>query len=963
MSKISRVKRLSISLVFMMISALLTAQIISILPNDKQVQLKNRRLLTENLANQLTRYTGRQPLSFLESLLNTVKQEHDDISSLAIRNRTGLLLIEIGEHGRHWDLRVNDPSTANQLQIPLHAGETLWGNLELRFEPLGSTSIFGLSINNSILLILFIAVVGFLLFGGFLRKALHYFEPGSVIPDRVKNAMDIISEGILILDEQERIMLVNPSLAEQIGVPPEKLIGKTPEAMQWDRRKPNQKIPWQEAQKTNKRINDIHMYLRTKHFGVRSFLVTAAPIAAEKSKARGTMVTFKDVTQLQRRNKQLNSAVHTLRKSQAEVRKKNQELAILASRDPLTGCLNRRAFFEIAESRLAALLAKDQPATCIMLDVDYFKSVNDKYGHSIGDIVLKRLSTTIIACLRKNDLPCRYGGEEFAIYLDNTSIEQAYLLAERIRKEIEHIDFDKDPATRDLKITSSFGLADNRFGASTLEAIIDQADQALYYSKDHGRNRVSIWKEIKPMLEKEKSNIEQLGSQHGHVIGRPLFTNILQQACIDCGKNHCSFTTLLIDIDMFKRVNNTIGHHGGDDLLIQIQNRIEKLLDHETGKSLIGKDNIYIDVVNLKGDEYGVIIPGLGDPEAIHNISQYIMQNINRPFDIGTHEINLTCSIGSNIFPHDANNPEHIMRNIELAVARAKEHGGNYHQAYEEELDIASEDESIIESKLQSALQNDELFVCYQPKIEFETGRITGFEALARWHNPQSGDISPSRFIPVAEQSGLINEVGLWVLKTACTEAKQWIDSGFEQLRIAVNLSVTQLKKYDFPEQIQAIFDETGFDPHNLELEVTESTIMENIDTVTPVLYQLSEKGVAITIDDFGVGYSSLNYIKRFPLSAIKIDRSLVMNIIEDQDDESIVRAIIAMAHALNLEVVAEGVETMQHLRLLQQMNCDQLQGFVFSRPISAEDAIGLLHENNNNASELFGPKMLPNKN
>jgi len=505
MPSISPVKRLSISLVFMMISALLTAQIIGILPNDKEAELKKRRLLTENLANQLIRYTGKQPLSFLETLLYSVKLEHDDISSLAIRNRSGLLVIGIGEHQQHWDLHVNDPSTADQLQVPLHVGETLWGNLELRFEPLGSSSIFGLPINNSILLILFVAVVGFLLFGGFLRKALRYFEPGSLIPDRVKNAMDIISEGILILDEKEHIILVNRSLSEQIGVPAKSLMGKTPQTMQWDRRKPNQKMPWQEAQTTNKRINDIHMYLRTKHLGVRSFLVTAAPIAAENGKARGTMVTFNDVTQLQRRNKQLNSAVHTLRKSQSEVKKKNQELAILASRDPLTSCLNRRAFFEIAESRLATLQIKNEPAACIMLDVDYFKSVNDTYGHSIGDIVLKRLAITIIACLRKNDLACRYGGEEFSIYLDNTSIDKAYLLAERIRKEIENIDFDNDPATRALKITSSFGLSDNHSGATSIEAIIEQADQALYYSKDHGRNRISVWKEIKPLIEEERS--------------------------------------------------------------------------------------------------------------------------------------------------------------------------------------------------------------------------------------------------------------------------------------------------------------------------------------------------------------------------------------------------------------------------------------------------------------------------
>lgn len=458
MISISPIKRLTLGLVFMTITLVLSAQMLGLLPVEQELQLKTRKILTESLAIQITQFPSHLRLARSKGILETLVKRNPEINSAAIRYKSGILLIEAGKHQNYWLLNPSEPSTSEQIQIPIFSGGEIWGNMELRYAPIASSNYFGLQVNNRLLLIIFIALAGFILFGIYLRKALRYLDPSSVIPDRVSNAMDIISEGILILDENEHIILANRSFSEKVGLSPKLLIGKTPKELHWQSKEQDDTPAWTQAQKTNKQVSEVPMSVQTNKFGMRSFLVNAAPIAAEDGKVRGCMVTFNDVTQLQKRNTQLSSAVNTLKKSQAQVKQKNKELAFLASRDPLTGCLNRRAFFQLVEAQFAAIKENDEPMTCIMLDIDHFKSVNDTYGHSVGDIVIKRLAKTVLSSLRSGDLACRYGGEEFCLYLKDNSSEEAYAVAERIRREVENLDFSDNPATKDMKITSSLAL-------------------------------------------------------------------------------------------------------------------------------------------------------------------------------------------------------------------------------------------------------------------------------------------------------------------------------------------------------------------------------------------------------------------------------------------------------------------------------------------------------------------------
>ena len=930
-------KRIAFGLVTLTVAVLILAQLFGLLPDESQAKLDSRKVVLESLAIQVTQYAASNRLAEIRTQLQTVVERNPEVLSAGIRSANGYLLLEVGPHRNFWTLKSRDASTSEQVQLPIFAGRRPWGNMEVRFSPINSNQFLGIAINKVFLLLLFVALAGYFLYGYLLRKTLTHLDPNAVIPDRVRNAMNIISEGLLILDEKERIILANNAFAKLVGVDADALTGKSPQKMHWRYKSGNKSdLPWTLAQKTNQPVSEAQMSLHTKQFGERAFLVNAAPIVGENNKVRGCMVTFNDVTQLQIRNTQLNKAVNTLKRSQAEVAKKNKELAFLASRDPLTGCLNRRAFYETIEPQFDSRMKADDPFACIMLDIDHFKSVNDTYGHSVGDLVIKRLAATILANMRSDDLACRYGGEEFVLYLNNTDATAAIAIAERIRQQVEKLDFSNDPATRNMKITSSFGVADKMDHPTSLNEMIEQADQALYYSKENGRNQVNHWLAIKDKLQdrtENSDNVTELST------GRPGFIRSLSKSIEDSNNKQQGLSVFLVDIDMFKRINNTLGHQAGDELIEEIQQRlVEQFLQGNC------KDNT--DVFNLKGDEFGIVCRAGNTAEHIAAIADKIQQSIKVPFKHGDKEINLTCSIGSSVYPQDGESPEVLLRNIEIAVTRAKERGGHVHQPYLSEFKTTSIDELEMENRLHAAMRNNELYLHYQPKVDLNSGRITGLEALARWRSPELGDISPGRFIPIAEQSGLISELGLWVLKTACLQANKWIQAGLRDLRIAVNLSAVQLKKHDFLDNVLNIFEQTGFDPHNLELEVTENMMMENIETVTPILYQLHEKGVSISIDDFGIGYSSLNYIKRFPISVIKIDRSFIMHIEDDKDDHAIVSAIIAMAHAMNLKVVAEGAEHSQQIDILRRLNCDQLQGYIFSRPLPFDTATKLLLAN-----------------
>jgi diguanylate cyclase (GGDEF)-like protein/PAS domain S-box-containing protein len=407
---------------------------------------------------------------------------------------------------------------------------------------------------------------------------------------------------------------------------------------------------------------------------------------------------------------------------------------------------------------------------------------------------------------------------------------------------------------------------------------------------------------------------------------RKLFTDRLRHALTHAKRAGKAVAVMFIDLDHFKTINDTLGHTAGDELLLEMARRL---------RECVREDDT---VARLGGDEFTIILADLRQPEDALDVAQKILDTVQQTFSIGSMPVSTSASIGIALYPVDGVDAESLLRNADSAMYRAKEAGRNTFQLCTDEMKQRAMERLSLESRLRAAIRDGQLMLAYQPQIELLTGRTIGVEALVRWNDPERGVIQPSSFIPIAEETRLIIPLGEWVLRTACRQAKEWHELGAEQLRIAVNLSARQFQQHDLVDMVRNALDEVDLAPSALELEITETTAMQNADVTVEVLRALREIGVGISIDDFGMGYSSLNYLKRFPINAVKIDRAFVNDLATDEGDAAIVSAVISMARSLRLRVVAEGVENAAQFAFLRSRKCDEAQGFYFSRPVSAEE-------------------------
>jgi len=407
-----------------------------------------------------------------------------------------------------------------------------------------------------------------------------------------------------------------------------------------------------------------------------------------------------------------------------------------------------------------------------------------------------------------------------------------------------------------------------------------------------------------------------------------LFEDRLSQVLLQTQRNKKT-AMIFISLDRFKEVRDTLGHSLGNQILQEVARRLKKY-SHETAT-----------VARFEGDEFALLLTQIGI-ENVAEITDNIFEALKLPFKIEEHEIFISVSIGISLFPDDGEDTQTLIKNSGAALSRAKKQGGNSYQFYKAEMHSKALKRLALENNLRRALEREEFEVYYQPKIDINTKKIVAMEALVRWKHPKLGFISPAEFIPLAEDTGLIIPLGEWILRTACSQNKLWQKDGFD-LSVAVNLSVRQFQQDNLSEMIFGILEETGLSPHHLNLEVTESLIMKNAESAVKTLHKLKEAGIKISIDDFGTGYSSLGYLKHLPIDVLKIDQSFVRDVTTNPDEAALVMTIITLAHNLRMKVVAEGVETEEQLRFLQLLRCDECQGFLFSKPVSAKDFTKLL--------------------
>lgn len=407
---------------------------------------------------------------------------------------------------------------------------------------------------------------------------------------------------------------------------------------------------------------------------------------------------------------------------------------------------------------------------------------------------------------------------------------------------------------------------------------------------------------------------------------RTLLQDRIEQTLAHNHRRKLKAAVLFIDLDKFKIINDTLGHDVGDGLLQEASQRLKSQIRNEDT------------VARQGGDEFIILLSEINNPHDAAELAQKLLDSISAPYHIKGKELHISASIGITIFPDDGTNMESLLKNSDIAMYHAKESGRNNYQFFSETMNEQAAEKQAIGIELRHAIERNELFLVYQPVVDILSGEMSGMEALLRWQHPELGLVSPVTFIPLAEESGVILAIGEWVFRTACEQLQKWYAQGYKVPRLAVNLSAKQFRQRSLADNIASILHQTGIKAEAIGIEITESMLVHDIDTVVETLLKLSKMGLEISIDDFGTGYSSLNYLKRFPINKLKIDKSFVDDIVTHPDEASIVIAIIAMAHGLSMKVVTEGVETQDQLDFLRRHGCEQYQGYLYSIPLSASE-------------------------
>jgi diguanylate cyclase (GGDEF)-like protein len=621
----------------------------------------------------------------------------------------------------------------------------------------------------------------------------------------------------------------------------------------------------------------------------------------------------------------------------------------LAIRDELTGSHNRRHLIKLIENEKDRTARLGSLFCLCLLDIDFFKRINDTYGHSAGDTVLREFALTVQRQIRESDSFGRYGGEEFLLMLPETTIDEAIVLAERVRLSIEKLAF-RDVAP-DLIVTVSIGIAEFRSGESIAQTVA-RADEALYRAKSSGRNRIVCYgqhtEEAKaPAAKSAPGNAllqESLMAARAFetaqtdpltgVLNRRVLRDRLGHAMDRAVRNDRMVALMLLNVNKFKEINDALGYEAGDAILMQTAASVRNCLrDSDT-------------LARWGGDEFVVVLEDVMLESDAQQVAEKILNQFTMPLGVNGRECFVTLSIGIAMFPGQDCNMDTLLKRADIAMVRAKSWGENIVQVYSSDANLPPSERLALKNGLRDALGAGQLFLEYQPLVEVTSGRVVGVEALIRWQHPVIGRIEPSRFIPLAEETGMIVPIGDWVLRTACLQNMAWCAAGLPAIKIAVNLSARQLKQPDFVDRVLKIVAETGIAPQRLELEITEGILIDNLELNQASMSRLRAAGVQISIDDFGTGYSSLNYLSELPADILKMDGSFVRRLGKPGDpgrSYAIAESIIEMAHRLQLKVIAESVETAEQLADLVSMQCDQAQGYFFNRSVDPDQIAALL--------------------
>jgi diguanylate cyclase (GGDEF)-like protein len=684
--------------------------------------------------------------------------------------------------------------------------------------------------------------------------------------------------------------------------------------------------------------------------------------------------------------------VRKLEQSEEEISRRNRQLEYLANHDPLSGCLNRRAFFAKFETNLQTAHRDKVPMSCLMVDLDHFKSINDRFGHSVGDQVITNVADILKTSVRDQDLVGRYGGEEFCVALYDLSVEETRGLAERIRKDIEAASVAWLPNGEAATSSLGFAMRPDEYTPDTAMALVELADQALYVAKETGRNQVVFYDEIpedakkegkkedgkqadhavpeKPaekhlrratdklglptadvdvaalinqQLETEKSAPAQVLSSHAEpafdpvtqLPNRVIFMDRVTQSIARARRSQSTIGVLQISVDAFEKLTDLFGEEAVSEIIAVVGNRLVKVLRRSDTVSLVGGGDRVPTVSRMSDCKFAIEVSDVDKTDTIIWIVKRIFESLAEPFEINEEKIYINCSIGVSVFPEDGEDAETLVRNASTAERHARETEGNgVYMFFSREMNENSRRQIRLEAGLRKAIEADQFSLFYQPIVSAQTGKLTSAEALLRCSCPDVSDAQIWELIAVAEQTGLMAPIGEWVMRTATAQLADWRRSGIDLQKISVNCSAIQLRDPAAVESLLQIITNMELPTQHLQVEITETAMLQNIDAASDTLKKLQQLGVQIALDDFGTGQSSMTYLRRFRPDIVKIDRSFISEIDVSSTDETMVSAIIAMSHRMSMGVVAEGIETLDQMEKLSKLGCDEVQGYGIARPM-----------------------------